>query len=390
MDRCALVLDDGSWYEGYSFGSPAAAADEVAAEGVAPKGIGEVVFNTSMTGYHEVLTDPSYTGQIVAMTYPHIGNYGCDPAWNESPAESGGGTVTTTAAGIVVREFHGGRVPRNRDTLDTFLRTHGTPGIGDIDTRRLTLSLRDRGSRNGAIVRSGRNGTTRLSAAELSKVAEILSAFPSMTGRDLVAEAGQTSVTVVNPSGRPHVALLDCGVKANIVRELLRRQCRVTIIPNSATASEIRAVGADAFLVSNGPGDPSVLLHQIELVSGVIGTMPVFGICLGHQLVALGLGATTYKMNFGHHGVNHPVRDESTGRVFVTSQNHGFAVNETSLPDGCEVWFRNANDNSIEGLSSKRQALMTTQFHPEAAPGPRDALWVLDEFMKTIPMKEGR
>ncbi|MCK4514765.1 MAG: carbamoyl phosphate synthase small subunit, partial [Spirochaetaceae bacterium] len=283
MDRCALVLDDGSWYEGYSFGSAAATVDEIAADGAAPKGIGEVVFNTSMTGYHEVVTDPSYTGQIVAMTYPHIGNYGCDAVWNESRSESGAPGNKGGTSGMVVRELFAGRVPVNRHTLDSFLGARGTPGITGIDTRRLTLSLRDHGSRNGAIVRPGGTGASRLSSVELSRVAEILSVFPSMTGRNLVAEAGQTSATVANPSGQPHIALLDCGVKANIVRELVRRKCRVTVIPSNVAASEIRAVGADALLVSNGPGDPSVLLHQVELVKGVIGTMPVFGICLGHQ-----------------------------------------------------------------------------------------------------------
>lgn len=390
MDHCALVLDDGSLYEGYSFGSAASTVDDIVADGAAPKGIGEVVFNTSMSGYHEVLTDPSYTGQIVAMTYPHIGNYGCDREWNESRSESGARGGTTAAAGMVVREVYGGRVGRNRETVDAFLNSHGTPGIAGIDTRRLTLSLRDHGSRNGAIVRSRMIGATALSAAEVSKVVEILCEFPSMIGRDLVAEAGGAGTTVVNPTGRPHVALLDCGVKANIIRELVRRKCRVTVVPSSVTASEIRAVEADALLVSNGPGDPAALLHQVESIGGVIGTMPVFGICLGHQLIAQSLGATTYKMSFGHHGVNHPVRDELTGRVFVTSQNHGFAVEESSLPDGCDVWFRNANDGSIEGISSERFGVMTTQFHPEAAPGPRDALWVLDEFMKTIPVKEDR
>ncbi|MCK4513606.1 MAG: carbamoyl phosphate synthase small subunit, partial [Spirochaetaceae bacterium] len=272
MDRCALVLDDGSWYEGYSFGSAAAAVDELVADGAAPKGIGEVVFNTSMTGYHEVVTDPSYTGQIVAMTYPHIGNYGCDAAWNESRSESDASGGTAHVAGMVVRELHGGRVPGNRETLDTFLSAHGTPGISGIDTRRLTLSLRDHGSRNGAIVRPGNTGANRLSTVELTKVAEILSVFPSMIGRDLVAEAGQISATVVNPSGQPHIALLDCGAKANIIRELVRRQCRVTVIPSSVAASEIEAVGADALLVSNGPGDPAVLLRQVELLKDLIGT----------------------------------------------------------------------------------------------------------------------
>jgi carbamoyl-phosphate synthase small subunit len=387
VDRCALVLDDGSRYEGNAFGAPVLTVDELVVEAPAKAGIGEVVFNTSMTGYHEILTDPSYTGQIVAMTYPLIGNYGCDAAWNESPVHGDAGIGTAGAMGLVVREAHAGPVQAGRDTLDDFLKKHGIPGIAGVDTRRLTLSLRDRGSRNAAIVRSSSNPNDSLDSTELAKTVAYLGSFPAMVGRNLVSEIAGSTAVVVNASGHPHVAVLDCGAKANIVRELVSRGCSVTVLPSTITEAEMQAVGADALLVSNGPGDPAVLHDQVSLVKSALGTMPVLGICLGHQLVAIALGAATYKMSFGHHGANHPVRDESTGKVFVTSQNHGFAVEEASIPTGCDLWFRNANDGTVEGLRNRQMSLLTTQFHPEAAPGPRDAVWIFDEFITTIVSK---
>ncbi|MFP4552165.1 MAG: carbamoyl phosphate synthase small subunit, partial [Spirochaetales bacterium] len=197
-------------------------------------------------------------------------------------------------------------------------------------------------------------------------------------------EVGSRKVVELNPLGAPHVALLDCGIKANIVRQLLAHECRVTIVPSDFEAAQLEAVGADALFVSNGPGDPGVLSHQIGLIKASIGKRPVLGICLGHQLIAEAVGAKTYKMKFGHHGVNHPVRDERTKRVFVTSQNHGFAVDEKSLPDGCEVWFRNANDGSIEGIVMDDKRIRTTQFHPESAPGPHDSHWIFRSFLDVV------
>lgn len=380
-----LLMDDGTQYIGYSFGALAPRAHELL-EGDgqplgSPKGIGEVVFNTAMSGYHEVLTDPSYMGQLVAMTYPHIGNYGCDPQWSEIGPEEGNLTGVKPAA-MIVRSLYTGPVPDGRMTLDEFLAQNGTPGITGVDTRALTLKLRQEGSRNALLLRP-ENGS-QLAKAETDAGLRILHDFPAMEGRELIREVGSRKLVELNPEGSPHIALLDCGIKANIVRRLLARGCKVTIVPSDFAASQFESVGSDALFVSNGPGDPGVLAHQIELIKASIGKRPVLGICLGHQLIAEAVGAKTYKMKFGHHGVNHPVRDERTKRVFVTSQNHGFAVEENSLPEGCEVWFRNANDGSVEGIIIDDLRIRTTQFHPESAPGPHDSHWVFSSFLDVV------
>ncbi len=383
MELCYLVLADGERYRGYSFGLPAPTVEVLAnaAGAAAPKAAGEVVFNTAMSGYYEVLTDPSYTGQLVAMTYPHIGNYGCDPAWSEVGPESSARS-TVKPAGFVVRSLYEGPVPSGRQKLDEFLFEHRTPGITGVDTRRLTLRLRDGGSCNGVIVRAADGDD--LSQEEEHRLQDLFRLFPQMEGRSLVAEVGSDELVVVNDEGSPHIALYDCGIKANIVRLLVEHGCRVTIVPASAGKDLIERVGADALFVSNGPGDPAVLDHQVARIQESIGRRPVLGICLGHHLVAEALGARTRKMAFGHHGVNHPVRDERTKRVFVTSQNHGFDVDEQSLPEGCEVWFRNANDRTVEGLAMDSLGIRTTQFHPESAPGPYDSHWIFDAFLEVL------
>ena len=379
-----LVLDDGTAYAGRGFGSPAPTAAEFAslADSAAPKSVGEVVFNTAMAGYPEVLTDPSYTGQLVVMTYPHVGNYGCDPEWTEVGPEPDGRSGVKPA-GFVVRSLYRGPVPDGRMTLDRYLTDHHTPGITGIDTRHLTLKLRDEGSRSGAIV-SPAEGGAGLSPGELAAVVGRLSEFPAMEGRSLVGEVGSSEPVAINDAGSPHIALLDCGTKANIIRELVRAGCRVTLLPSDSDEAALEATGADALFVSNGPGDPAVLARQIELIAASIGRRPVLGICLGHQLISQALGAKTYKMKFGHHGVNHPVRDEFSKRVFVTSQNHGFAVDEATLPDGCSVWFRNANDGTVEGIAFDSMRIRTAQFHPEAAPGPVDSQWIFNAFLDVV------
>jgi carbamoyl-phosphate synthase small subunit len=351
-------------------------------DGVAPKSIGEVVFNTAMSGYHEVLTDPSYTGQLVAMTYPHIGNYGCDPEWSEVGPGGEEGHTGIAPAGFIVRSHYEGPVPDGRETLHRFLLENETPGITGVDTRRLTLRLRDEGSVNGLLVRPAQGD--ELTDTERARIKDILTAFPHMEGRDLIGDVGSHEMLVVNKGGSPHVALLDCGSKANIVRRLVGLGCQVTLLPSTADEETVGRSGADALFVSNGPGDPAVLERQVALIKESIGKRPVLGICLGHQLIAEALGAKTYKMKFGHHGVNHPVRDERTKRVFVTSQNHGFAVDESSLPEGCEVWFRNANDQSVEGLILDNLRIRTTQFHPESAPGPYDSHWIFGSFLENL------
>ncbi len=373
-----LVLDDGTVFPGEACGA-SAPAPQTLEPGTEPlRAAGEVVFNTGMCGYHEILTDPSYTGQIVTMTYPMIGNYGDDAEWDEV----GPGNDTRSvikAAGLVVRSFYAGPVPAGRETLDRFLLRQGVPGIHEVDTRGVTLRLRDGGSANGVIVSSESN--QGLSKRELSLCRDFLESFPGMEGRNLVAEVGSDDPMVINRSGAPRFVLIDCGVKANIVREFELRGCRVDVVPCGFDAGRILALKPDAVLFSNGPGDPAELVKNVETIESLIGNVVVLGICLGHQLICRAVGARTRKMKFGHHGVNHPVRDELTGRVFVTSQNHGFDVDEASLPEEATIWFKNANDGTIEGVRIDDRSILTAQFHPEAAPGPRDSSWIFDEFV---------
>jgi carbamoyl-phosphate synthase small subunit len=395
-ERTYLVLENGSIYDGRGFGFPAPLATELRPGIPGFTNAGEVVFNTAMVGYHEVLTDPSYTGQIVSMTYPHMGNYGHLDEWNESGpirAADGGAAATTCdtrpikVAGFVLRSLYRGPVPAGRITLDDYLRRHEIPGITEVDTRRLTLELRDHGSGNGVLVRP-ENPVLGLSPEELEAIEAYLDAFPKMEGRNLVSEVGSLETISLTAGDGPYrgvrLALYDCGTKANIIREFEKLGCEVTVYPSGSAPADILSGGHHAVMLSNGPGDPEVLKEQISTVKGLIGNIPVFGICLGHQLIAEALGATTYKMKFGHHGINHPVRDERTKKVFVTSQNHGFAVEEDSLPNGTEVWFRNANDGSVEGLRNDGLPVLSAQFHPESAPGPYDSHWIFEEFLKAI------
>jgi carbamoyl-phosphate synthase small subunit len=381
--RVFLILDDGSMYPGYGFGAEPLAVDELIPGSSDLRSAGEVVFNTAMSGYHEVLTDPSYSGQLIVMTYPHIGNYGADPAWSEIGPDGEGGR-SVKAAGFILRSLYEGPVPAGRISLHELLVNGDIPGISGIDTRRLTLHLRDTGSKTGCIVRKPDFDGTELATEDCAKVQEYLAAFPPMVGRNLVTGVGSQHVIELNPDGAPHIALLDCGSKANIIRELSARGCRITVVPSTTEPSAILALGADAVLASNGPGDPAVLESQTAGLQSLIGKTPLFGICLGHQLISQAIGAKTEKMKFGHHGVNHPVRDERTGRVFVTSQNHGFTVDESSLPHGTSVWFRNANDLTIEGIADDERSIYTAQFHPESAPGPHDSSWIFDAFLDSI------
>ena len=404
-ERVWLVLADGEVFTGRGFGHPAPFADSLGKNDYA--GIGEVVFNTAMVGYPEVLTDPSYTGQIVAMTYPHIGNYGVNEAWSES-----GPTGTSHAdrrpvkvAGFILRKLYSGPIPAGRQTLHAYLQEHSIPGISDVDTRALTVRLRKQGSINGILVQSG---NSFLSESELSAALNCLNTFPSMEGRNLLSAVGSreivppsafsapaavsaAAVSASAPAARNNadisLALYDCGIKANIIREFKNISCVPTVYPSTTSVSEILAGNHHALMVSNGPGDPQTLDYQIQTVKKLIGKIPIFGICLGHQIIAEALGAKIYKMKFGHHGINHPVRDERSKKVFVTSQNHGFAVDEGSLPASTEIWFRNANDQSNEGIRNDDLAVLSVQFHPESAPGPYDSRWIFTEFLTAIPMK---
>lgn len=384
MKPCFLVLADGTVLNGESFGAEPKTPNDL--NQASREGWGEVVFNTGMTGYHEILTDPSYTGQIVTMTYPHIGNYGDDDSWSEIAREGGRRLAKVKASAFIVRSLYRGPVPSGRKSLHTFLELNKIPGISEVDTRALTLRLRDRGAVNGVIVRNA-DWQETLSAKEIKSVVAFLKGLPDMEGQNLVTEVGTDESYTLKPDGeadaKTTIGVVDCGLKENIVRELLKYGCSVTVFPAGASAEKIKSAGLDGVLFSNGPGDPAVLPDLVKLAKDLIGSLPVFGICLGHQLIGQALGGKTYKMKFGHHGVNHPVRDELTKKVFVTSQNHGFAVDLDTVPQGVKVWFMNANDKTVEGLIHDELQVKTTQFHPESAPGPHDSSWIFEEFIKT-------
>lgn len=384
MSNCFLVLEDGEVFKGVSFGAPALRADRLVA---GAGGGGEVVFNTAMSGYHEMLTDPSYAGQIVALTSPHAGNYGCEDGWSERGPDDPE-MAEIKLRGLVVRSYSSGPVPRGRISLDAFLKKHGIPGIADVDTRSLTIRLREKGSCNGCIVASSAGDA--LYGEELRSVESAFRSLPSMAGANLLSFVGTRSPLPASSGARPRFSVVDCGVKANILRELGARGAAVTVLPWSASSEDVLSTRPDGVLFSNGPGDPAALASVVTTIRTLIGVVPVFGICLGHQMIALALGGRTRKMKFGHHGCNHPVRDERTGKVQVTSQNHGFEVDEEFLPEDVTVWFRNANDGSVEGLIHGSLPVMSCQFHPEAAPGPRDSSWIFDEFVGiTSRRKEG-
>lgn len=351
--QARLLLEDGSLFTGTAFG----------ADG---ESTGEVVFNTGITGYQEVLSDPSYCGQIVTMTYPLIGNYGI----NRDDFES----VRPFIHGFVVRRHE--EVPSNwraQYTLDSLLKEYGIVGISDIDTRMLTRILRHHGTMKGILTTS---------SASVEELKERLNASALL--RDQVSRVSTKSVFNC-PGRKERVVLVDFGSKSGIIRELTKRDCDVVVVPQDATAQQIRRLSPDGILLSNGPGDPKDVPHAVETIKELLGEYPIFGICLGHQLFALASGADTEKLKFGHRGGNHPVKELHSGRCYITSQNHGYTVNEASVAGTeLEVTHINNNDKTIEGLRHKIHPAFSVQYHPEAAPGPFDSSYLFDEFLELI------
>ncbi len=362
-----LVLEEGTVFSGVSIG----------ADGCS---VGEVVFNTAMTGYQEILSDPSYARQIITLTYPHIGNVGTNNEDNESSA--------VFASGLVIRDL-----PllasnwRSKCSLQDYLRANKVVAIADIDTRKLTRLLRDKGAQRGCIITG--------ESPDVASATAAIGDFPGLKGMDLAkevttAESYQWTENSwsLEQGHRPgknltkHVVAYDFGIKRNILRLLVNRGCRVTVVPATTSAETVLAMNPDGVFLSNGPGDPEPCTYAIDAITTLLAKqMPIFGICLGHQLLALASGAKTEKMKFGHHGANHPVQEIATGRVMISSQNHGFAVNEASLPDHLVATYRSLFDGSLQGIKRTDCPAFSFQGHPEASPGPHDVEALFDEFM---------
>ncbi|HYL99274.1 MAG TPA: glutamine-hydrolyzing carbamoyl-phosphate synthase small subunit [Blastocatellia bacterium] len=373
-----LALEDGRVWRGAGFGAEA----EVT---------GEVVFNTAMTGYQEILTDPSYCGQIVTMTYPLIGNYGV----NTKDVEA----RKTFAEGFVVRELS--RTVsnwRSDESLDHYLKSGGIPGIAEIDTRSLVRHIRERGSMRGCLSTKHTREDQLVAKArkapemvglELASVVTCNESYAWTDSQRGVYGSPSDLHSGANPTGY-HIVAYDFGLKHNSLRHFAALGCKVTVVPSGTSAEDVSSLRPDGIWLSNGPGDPEPLTGVIANLQKLIGRYPIFGICLGHQLLGIAMGGRTYKLPFGHHGGNQPVKDLSTGRIEITAQNHGFAVDANSLPPDVEVSHVNLNDGTVEGLRHKSKPVFSVQYHPEAGPGPHDAAYLFDRFMGLIKKTPGR
>ncbi|AAQ61466.1 carbamoyl phosphate synthase small subunit [Chromobacterium violaceum] len=368
-----LVLADGTLFKGSAIGA-------------AGHTVGEVVFNTAITGYQEILTDPSYTRQIVTLTYPHIGNVGANSEDTESRA--------VFASGLIIRDLpllHSNF--RAEDSLSDYLKKHNVVAIADIDTRKLTRILREKGAQAGCIMAGD---------IDEAKALELARGFGSMAGQDLAKVVSCQKPYAwtekqwklgagyqVQASTRFHVVAYDFGVKHNILRMLAERGCQLTIVPAQTPAADVLALNPHGVFLSNGPGDPEPCGYAIAAIRDILETkLPVFGICLGHQLLGLATGAATSKMKFGHHGANHPVQDLDTGRVMITSQNHGFQVDETSLPANVRVTHRSLFDGTVQGIALTDRPAFSFQGHPEASPGPEDVAYLFDRFIAAMAERQ--
>ena len=354
-----LVLEDGAEYYGTGFGYTGDA-------------VCEIVFNTSMVGYQEIISDPSYTYQAVVMTYPLIGNYGT--------ADEDYETKTPTIGGLIVREYND--LPSNfryTKTLSEVMEEYKIPGLAGIDTRKLTRSIRDSGSRRGIITNADTPTEEALEKIKNTPVPHDAVAAVSCKKRRYSRTA----------NAKYNVVAIDCGIKLNIIRSLNARGCNVTVMPYNTSAAEVEKMKPDGIFLSNGPGDPEDVIPVIDLVKKLRGKYPIFGICLGHQMICLACGAKTYKLKFGHRGGNHPVKNLETGKIEITSQNHSYAVNEKSLENtGLKVTHINLLDNTVEGVSDEKSKMFSVQYHPESAPGPQDSAYLFDKF--TSLMEENK
>ncbi len=352
-----LVLENGLIFEGNAFGAYGTTS-------------GELCFNTGMVGYQEILTDPSYCGQVVTMTYPHIGNYGINANYSESKS--------IQVSGFIVKE--GSQHPSNylsQSSITEYLEQHNIVGIQNLDTRAITRVIREEGSMNAII------SSEILDPKILKKQ---LQTIPSMEGLNLIERVTCSKIYKYSKPKKTlfKIVAIDFGIKTNILRLLKKQGCEITVVPATITSDEIQKINPDGIFLSNGPGDPAAALDAIKCIQSLIGNYPIFGICLGHQLLALALGAKTFKLKYGHRGCNHPVKNLETGKVEITSQNHGFAVSKDNIPSNIKITHINLNDDTVAGISCSNIKAFSIQYHPESCPGPNDSQYLFDHFIQLM------